>query len=86
MYVEIVSKDQLAIGSLVRDKATQKEILEIESYNPDEDYYELSVAGSVLPQTGGKDDSLSFASSFENLTANYEVEIVNRGFRDEGKE
>lgn len=80
MYVKIVSKDQLAIGSLVRDKATEKEIWEIENYNSDEDYYELSVAGAVVPQTGGKGDSLGFASSFENLAENYEIQVVDGGF------
>lgn len=85
MYEKIENRDQLLVGSLVRNVINQQEVLEIESYDSEKDYYELFVAGSAAPQTGGKGDSLTFGSSFENLAKNYEVEIVDGGFRNEGE-
>ncbi|QQD15058.1 hypothetical protein [Sphingobacterium sp. UDSM-2020] len=85
MYERIVSRDQLSIGSLVRNIHNNKEILEIEEYDAENNFYNLSIAGRIVPQTGGKGDSLNFGSTFENLATNYQVEIVVGGFKNEGE-
>ena len=78
MYIKIVNREQLLIGSLVRKVNNNDEIFEIKDHELEEDLYELSIVG-------GRDDSLSFSRSFENLAESYEVESVDGGFKDEGE-
>lgn len=85
MFTKIVDRSQLDIGFLIRDIATKREVFEIESYDAEADYYELSVYDKVTPQTGGKGDSVGFGATFEVLSTNYEVNVVEGGFRDEGE-
>ncbi|GEM_PF-2357583 len=85
MYERIVSREQLSIGSLVRNIHNHEEVLEIEEYDAENDFYDLSILGRIVPQTGGKGDSLNFGSTFENLSTNYQVEIVDGGFRNAGE-
>lgn len=70
---------------MLRNIDNDKEVLEIEDYDAESDYYELSVFGRIAPKTGGKGDCVGFGSTFENLVANYEVEVVDGGFRNEGE-